>query len=364
MKTFPTLYHKSKTGAIIEWNLSVDGSKITTVWGQSNGKKQTSELICTPKNEGRSNETNAEEQAIKEAEAQWKYQLDRKYRLTPEESEEVILFPMLARSKSVQRDENCSFPCHIQPKFDGLRCMAMWDNDEIILMSRNGKPYTVPHISEELKSILPKDTILDGELYVHGLSFQSISSWCKRVQPDTAKVCYRVYDCPTCEGINGRIWEERFEDLKDIVGKGSDFISVCETKKVYNMDEVFEYQSECVADGYEGAILRTLNGRYLWGQRSRHELLKVKLFVDDEFEIIGYKSGLQGTKEENAVIWKCKTKTGKEFFARPSGSIEDREEKLKEADKYIGKFYTVKFFEYTDDGNLRFPVGEGFKEDR
>jgi len=366
MKKFPTLYHKTKSGAIIEWNLSVDGTKITTVWGQQNGKKQTAELICTPKNEGRANSTTAEEQALKEAEAQWKFQVERKYRETPDAAEEVQLLPMLARSKSVTRDEKISFPCHIQPKFDGLRCLSYWndDNTEVLLQSRNGKFYNVPHLKEELKKLLPYNTILDGELYTHGETFQTVTSWVKKLQPETSKICYRVYDCPTCEGIDGRVWEDRYEDLKEIISKGTNFISVCETKKVYNIDEVFEYQSECVAEGYEGAILRTFQGKYLFGHRSKTELLKVKLFIDDEFEIVGYKTGKVGTKEANAVIWNCKIKDGIFCEVRPKGSIVKREEVLKEADKYIGKMYTVKFFEYTDAGNLRFPVGLGFKEDR
>ena len=367
MNNFPTLYHKTKSGAIIEWNLSVKGSKVITVWGQINGgKKQTAELICSPKNEGKANETTAEEQAQKEAQAQWKYQLERKYRESIEDAQEVQLLPMLARSKSVTREEKINFPCHIQPKFDGLRCLSYWneDNTDVLLQSRNGKFYIVPHISEELKKILPHDSILDGELYTHGVTFQTVTSWVKRLQPETSKVCYRCYDCPTSKGIDGKVWEERYKDLKDILGKGSKFISVCDTKKVSNIDEVFEYQAECVADGYEGAILRTFDGLYLFGQRSRHELLKVKTFLEDDFEVIGYKTGLAGTKEENAVVWRCKTKENKEFFVRPSGSIEDRETMLKEAKSYIGKMYNVKYFEKTDDGNLRFPTGLGFKEDR
>lgn len=366
MKKFPTLYHKSKNGKIIEWNLSVSGDTITTVWGQIDGKKQIATLICTPKNEGRSNQTSAEEQALKEAEAQHLFQLERKYRLSPDEAEEVILLPMLARSKSISKTEKILFPCHIQPKFDGVRCMCFWndENTEVLLQSRSGKFYNIPHIASELKMILPHGTILDGELYIHGVGFQTVSSAVKRIQEDTKKVCYRLYDCPTFKGINGNKWIERFEILKSIDLNDSSFISVCDTKTVNNMDEVFEYQAQCLADGYEGAILRTFDGLYLFGHRSKTELLKVKNFIDDEFEIVGWKTGLKGTKEENAIIWFCKTKDGKEFAVRPMGSIEKREEMLKEAKKYIGTMYTVKYFELSDSGTPRFGVGLGWKDDR
>ena len=356
-KTFPSLYHKSKNGKIIKWNLFVKGSKIVTVWGQLNGVEQTSELICTPKNEGRSNQTTAEEQAIKEAEAMWKYQLDRKYRESIEDAQEIQLLPMLARSKSVSKDEKIKFPAHCQNKFDGLRCLSYWnhDNTEVILQSRNGKFYNVPHISEELKKILPYDTILDGELYVHGFTFQAITSWVKKLQPDTSKICYRVYDIPQYKGIDGKQWIDRWEDLKSVIKKDSDKIILCETVVVNNMDGVFEFQSKAVAEGYEGGILRIFDGLYLFGQRSRHELLKIKSFLEEDFEIVGYTSGKKGTKEENAIMFICKIKDGVECTVRPRGKISDREDMLKNAKSFLGKIYSVKFFEYTDEGNLRFP---------
>ena len=63
------------------------------------------------------------------------------------------------------------------------------------------------------------------------------------------------------------------------------------------------------------------------------------------------------------IVWKCKTKNGKEFNVRPKGTNEERAKFYKEAKKYIGKKLTVEYQELTDDGIPRFPVGKNFRND-
>jgi hypothetical protein len=45
-------------------------------------------------------------------------------------------------------------------------------------------------------------------------------------------------------------------------------------------------------------------------------------------------------------------------------SHKDREDLLTKRDKYIGKMANIRFFEWTDDGNPRFPVMIGIHIDR
>jgi len=62
------------------------------------------------------------------------------------------------------------------------------------------------------------------------------------------------------------------------------------------------------------------------------------------------------------VIWKCKTKEGKEFEVRPVGTVESRSELLKNASKCIGKFLTVTYQELSEFGVPRFPVGKTIRD--
>src|SRR3989304_5553014 len=65
------------------------------------------------------------------------------------------------------------YPVTVQPKFDGVRCLAFRKADgTIMLQSRGGDPYELPHIQNEISPWLGNGWILDGELYIHGTSLQ------------------------------------------------------------------------------------------------------------------------------------------------------------------------------------------------
>lgn len=69
MSNTTTLYQKSRKGAVKQWTLSVNGNKITTTWGQKNGKMQTT--VDDVKSKGRIGTKafkTAEEQALLEYE--------------------------------------------------------------------------------------------------------------------------------------------------------------------------------------------------------------------------------------------------------------------------------------------------------
>ena len=363
----PTLYTRSKSGALWSWKVWTEGNAIKTEFGLVDGAKQIANRIATPKNEGRANATTAERQADAEAMSMWQHQRDRRYRETPEEAKERVFLPMLARSKVVKlTDEGkIRFPADLQIKFDGLRAMSYWDNGEVRFLSRAGKYFNVPHIKAVLEKFLPQGHILDGELYHHGTSLQTIASWVKRLQPDTGKLSYRTYDCPEYGGDTGP-WFERRRQLEAVLAQCPDTKKVTLVKSftVNSIKEAYNIvEHKFMLEGYEGGILRIHSGEYLYSKRS-NELLKLKLFDEDDFEVIGFKTGEAGTKEGKAVIWKCKTEEGQEFDVRPTGSIAERELEYKNAKKRIGQMYSVKFKGTSDEGKPMFPVGLAFKEDR
>ena len=130
-----TLYHKSKTGAIVQWNIWTEGADIVTKYGQIGGKMHTARKTATPKNVGRANATTADEQAILEAKAKHKKRLDGKYSLTIEDSNKEVFLPMLA-SDFEKRKDKVTYPVDVQPKLDGVRGLAYWEGGSVKLMSR------------------------------------------------------------------------------------------------------------------------------------------------------------------------------------------------------------------------------------
>jgi DNA ligase-1 len=135
VKRFPMLYKKTSTGADQMWEIRVDGNKIITLFGQVNGKiQETPPTVCEGKNIGRANETTPEEQALLEAESQWTRKLKKDYVTTlgaavAGASSDLIeggILPMLAHKFSEHGDK-LKYPCYVQPKLDGHRCLAVVD---------------------------------------------------------------------------------------------------------------------------------------------------------------------------------------------------------------------------------------------
>jgi DNA ligase-1 len=70
MKSLPTLFSRTSTGAIQQWTVQIDGNKFRVESGQQDGKKVLSEwTTCLGKNIGRANETSPAEQATSEAQS-------------------------------------------------------------------------------------------------------------------------------------------------------------------------------------------------------------------------------------------------------------------------------------------------------
>jgi len=363
----PILYHKAKGGDLRQWRTWTEGPHILTEHGQVGGKLQISSKTAEGKNIGRANETSPEEQAILEANSLHKYKLDRKYSLTPEEASEELLLPMLAHKYDGSKKNKIQLPADVQPKLDGVRCLAVREGKSINLISRSGKPYNVPHIAASLDYWLPNGTMLDGELYIHGESCQRITSLVKSAdqsgksyKPESLQLSYYIYDVPVVDGNDSLTWEERSKRLHDL--RTGYNIEVVIHREVKNDKEIWDAHGAYIQDGYEGAILRGRNGLYLWGYRSS-DLLKVKSFQDAEFRVMDARDG-KG-KMEGCVVWICKNDlTDATFECTMKVTMNERARMYSERKHYIGRQLTVRFFDRTDDSLPRFPVGILFKDEK
>ncbi len=373
---FPTLYGEASTGKEKVWKIKVEDRDeigvIITRHGYVDGKQQENEkFVETGKNIGKRNETTAVEQAISDARAAWQKKKDAGYveRGTgataagagagskAKVSVASVPGPMLAHDYN-KRGNSIKFPCYVQRKYDGTRCVAIPTKG---LYSRNKKKYPhLEHILEDIKH-LPDSLVLDGELYSTELTFQEIVGLVKREtqKPGDAekqkKIRLHVYDI-----ISDKPYEDRYARLKALFSTGSfKYLEFAPTEICESEKKMKEMHAAYVAEGYEGIMLRNKKGGYKVGQRSA-ELQKYKEFEDAEFTIVDFKEG--DGLEKGCVIWICRTEDGQEFACRPRGTREERMELFENADDYIGKGLSVRYQELTDDGVPRFPVGIGIRD--
>lgn len=355
-----TLYRKGKGGQMVQWTVWTNGPEIHTESGQVGGKLTPSMKVAKGKNIGRANETSPTEQAEKEAQAMYKKRLEGKYSESMDAAESPVFLPMLAHP--FDKVKKVSYPADIQPKLNGVRCLASWNGSSIQLMSRGGKDYDIPHLREDIAKFLPDDLVLDGEIYLHGATFQQVTRLVKKFRPGpegTAALQLWVYDLFEKDNIE-MPWRKRRGALTRLkIGRVKSIVKVG-YQTVTTEAEVLRAQAIHVQEGYEGGIVRLHDGKYELGHRSR-ALLKVKNFVDDDYLIVGFESGVG--KFEDCVIWVCQTADGREFKVVPKGTLAEKREMLKEAPKHVGEMLTVKYFELTEDGVPQFPVGLGLRAD-
>lgn len=361
---WPPLYSKTAAGAINFWRIWTDGPSIWVRWGQIDGAEQTSSVVAVAKNVGRSNATTAEEQAILEAESKFKKQLRLKYvRLRDEAETGINIKPMRAYELDKKRIAKMVYPATMQPKFDGCRCMA-YPNDaagSIRLMSRGGLDYRLDHVQNELYQRIPPGWCLDGELYVHGVSLQSIRRLIETPCDDTIKVEFVCYDMTELPPTN-KSWGQRLIDLKHWFDKnpGLKHVRLTPSYFVNSFEEIDGKHDLLVEQGYEGAIIRIHDGEYKLAAKNT-KLLKYKKFQDAEFLVIDWTLGKDGI-----IQYTCAQEQGLLFEARPVGTDAERARLLAEAkqNKAVGQKLTVRFMGRSEDNIPLHPRGIAFRPEK
>lgn len=368
-RDFTTLYKKTSTGAIQYWKIKVfyvdDRGEIYTEYGQlkTDSPQKTVDVIHDGKNAGKKNETTAFEQAAKEAESRWKKQKKKGYVETLEDaregrSDDIIqggIFPMLAHKYSEQAHK-IKYPACVQPKLDGIRCLATIEKGVCTLWSRTRKPITsVPHIIRAIENVFEgADLILDGELYNHDLKsdFEKIVSLVRQEKPAEGHevVQYHVYDF----AVGGMGFLERIEEFGSIISFIGNPLRLVDTVEVQNEDDMMFIFEKFRSQGYEGLMARNQKSPYV--NKRSYDLQKVKEFEDAEFPIVGVEEG-RGRMAGHA-IFVCETEKGNQFRVKLKGETAALKRYLEDAYTWEGKQLTVQFQGYTGkEGVPRFPVG-------
>jgi DNA ligase-1 len=362
--TWPTLYKLNSRGKRQVWNIWVEEAgknyKYVVQYGQQDGEMvEAGTIVSAGKNIGKANETSVKEQCISEAKSKWTKQKDKGYAETTDKkalASAATYLPMLAHNYE-DYSHHLVLPCYGQPKLDGIRCIAIHNTEGVQLLSRKGKLITsVPHINTQVALAMDDNVALDGELYIHGKAFQKLTSSIRKDDPtpESALVEYHIYDCfSIIEDWTNIERQDWLRDLKNDVGPSIKFV---DTIELSSAKDIQEYHDKMVAEGYEGVMLRNIDGVYEINKRSKN-LLKLKSFMTEEFEIVGAEENKGRAAGQCSLL--CITKDGTQFAVKPEGTDAEREQYWKDKDSLIGKMLTVRFFEYTtsDCPVPRFPVG-------
>jgi DNA ligase-1 len=198
--------------------------------------------------------------------------------------------PMLAAT--LRRPEDIRFPVMGSPKLDGVRCLII----DGVAMSRSFKPIPNAYVQhlfgrEELNG-------LDGELIVgeptdKDCYRETVSGVMRQGErPDVTFWVFDDYSHPG--GFTARL--EASADKSSLTP--APIVSVGHTL-IHNVAELEMFEQDCLSRGYEGAMIRSINGPYKHGRSTENEgyLLKVKRFADCEAEVIGFDEKMHNANE-------------------------------------------------------------------
>jgi len=393
-KEYPPIFGTDKNGKTRVWKASVfqnTGNKTAIAiiqHGTYAGKLQVDTREYTVgKNVGKKNETSPLEQCILETEKKRRDKMEKENysesfpgrERTASSEQQRKIFPMLANkyepNSATKKKQGIVYPCFVQPKLDGLRCVVYLDSDgKPVYQSRTGGTFTVlQHLDASILRLFErteKGTVLDGELYTSQIPFEELAGIIKKKtlsESDRAKIQaveYHVYDVviPNIE------FKDRLTTLQNITlsspsssssSLSDNLVVFVPTFLVQTVAEFKEKFAEFVEQGYEGIMLRNSAGLYQENYRS-NDLMKYKEFMESEYPIVSYREATG--RDAGTVIWECATPNGRCFHVRPRGTVEMRRKWFNDGSKYVGKQLTVIYQELSELGVPRFPVGKAIRD--
>ena len=195
-----------------------------------------------------------------------------------------------------------------EPKWDGFRCLAFRDGEEVSLMSKSGKPLAryFPEIVDALLRLKQKRFVLDGELVLpvgEALSFAALQM---RLHPAASRVArlaretpaqLMLFDCLQlgAKDLSSKPLAERREALEDFMADASSarlLLSPVTTDR-----KVAERWFAHTGGALDGIVAKRLDQPYQPGERA---MIKVKQQRTVDCVVGGYR--LSGKKVGSLLL--------------------------------------------------------------
>tara|TARA_Y100000592_G_C5468751_1_gene318200 strand:- start:1931 stop:2758 length:828 start_codon:yes stop_codon:yes gene_type:complete len=267
-----------------------------------------------------------------------------------------MIKPMLARSYTGDLPAgNWAW----QIKYDGVRAIFSGGT----LYSRTGNPFSAPKnwLDKLTQLELDLGSAIDGELVLTSHirkpcvgDFQEVASIVRRKECNESlweNLTYVIFDI----AHPGLSTDQRHWALNHYIARIPNFAKAVRTNWEYTapLDEgnINRILQDVVKDGYEGIMLKNLDGdKYLQGKRSK-DVLKVKPYHDSEFLVKGAVEGLGKYKGMLGALV-CESPYGD--FKVGSGFTD--QERTVPAERWLGSLITVKYMGTTKSGIPRQPI--------
>ena len=178
-------------------------------------------------------------------------------------------------------------------KFDGIRCLVLINNDDIIIRSRNG--VILNNIYPELKSIknISNDIcVFDGEIVLLSDGKPSFSKVMERFRlRNSNKIKFMIENYPVTFVVfdilyfNKDLTEYTLIERKKLLNKFKDTKYFVKSKYIEEKGiDLFNINKK---NNLEGVVAKKKNSKYYYGIRTK-DWIKIKNWISEDFYVCGY----------------------------------------------------------------------------
>ena len=242
----------------------------------------------------------------------------------------------------------------IEPKIDGLRCLAIVRGQLVLLLSRNGLEFTsAEHLKPQILELVrgQGDCVLDGEL-TSG-NFNESSSAIRRGGAQGEYINYSIFDFLHMEEWKNPVerYSTRRYRLEQLNFGESTNLLLVPSYRVNSEEEVLKMYGFFLDKGYEGGMVKRLDG--LYRKRKHRDWMKLKEIKEVDLVV---ESLVQGEGKYHGMLGAliCKF-NGKRVSIGAGMSDEERELWWKNPNLILRKVIEVHYHQVTPDGSLRHP---------
>lgn len=253
-------------------------------------------------------------------------------------------------------------PYIIEPKYDGLRAIAVIKGQSVTILSRNGLEFTsVDHLKEPLLKLAKgKDLFYDGEL-ING-NFNSSSSAVRRKNQTNSDTQFYLFDRLEADEWGSTTREQGHRSMllaRDFESYKGDELQLVPSYRA-TPEEFMRYYNLFLDKGHEGAMVKDPMGHYRF--KKHKDWIKIKPVNDVDLTV---ESLVQGEGKYVGMLGAAIVKyRGKRVNVGTGFSDEEREQFWKDPSLIKGRIIEIQYHEETPDGSLRHPRFIRVREDK
>lgn len=257
------------------------------------------------------------------------------------------------------------FPCAVSTKYDGFRCVVVYDGTDVRFLSRSGKEFnTLDHLKYYVVQLMEEPGVLDCEVVAD--TFNELASSVKRKEAKNTDARLVVFDyltlnefqtatCKTPWTVRYDILIEMFDNwkLSGAVARDALPIELDAISVVTDLVTAREIFNDIIEGGGEGVVLKNLDAPYSFKRSANWT--KLKAHIDSlDLEIVGF---LEGTGKNVGKMGTMQVDYNGVVVGVGTGfSDEQRADFWARRGELVGQIAEIEAMEETVDSSLRHPA--------